>query len=407
MKTQWQTPREIQSLQSKKLRALIDHCYNDVPFYNRILKDHKLKPYDIRSTEDLQKLPILTKTIIRENFKAMVARNFPPKRMFLSSTGGSTGEPLKFFNDNVSLRWLNAALSRSFHWTGYRRFDKMVNVWGFPSDTQMPTKPWQRQMTVSAFGTDEEKIRRILMSINWFRPKGIRGYASVIYLLAKYNENLNVNFVISTSEMLFEHYRKLIEEKFGCEVYDNYSSREFMIASECEEHSGFHIAAENCILEFIKDAEQASPGEMGKILVTDLTRYGMPFIRYDIGDIGIASSETCSCYRGLPLIKSIEGRATDMIFASNGVFIGSPAITLIFRDLDVEKYQVIQSSLENLVIKIVKGPTYSDKDTDFILSHFKKYAQEMRIKVEFVDEIRLTRSGKRRVVISDVPSGNV
>lgn len=401
MKSQWLKPNEIQLLQSKKLRVLIDHCYNNVPYYNKILKERKLKPYDIKAIDDLQKLPVLTKTIIRKNFKRLIAQNFPLKRMFLSSTGGSMGEPLKFINDDVSLLWINTAVNRSFRWAGYRRFDKMVTVWGFPSrQNQVPTKPWQRQMTLSTFGADEERIKRILMSINWFRPNGIRGYASALYLLAKSNEDVKVKFVISTSEMLFGHYRKLIEESFGCEVYDNYSSREFMMASECEEHTGYHIAAENCILEFIRDNEQVSPGETGRILVTDLTRYGMPFIRYDIQDMGCPSDETCPCGRGLPLMKSVEGRTTDFIFTPSGKYISGPAVTLAFKDLDIEQFQLVEESRGKLVIRIAKGPTYSDADTQFLLNFFRKYAQDMKIKVDFVSNIPVSKSGKRLIVVS-------
>lgn len=403
MKSQWLHPKEIQFLQEKKLRALVNHCYDQVPYYHGLFKERNLKPNDIRSIEDLQKLPILTREIVRQNFQQLIASNFPTKLLQLCSTGGSTGEPLKFMDDIASLRWINAAVIRSFHWAGYKRFDKIVNVWGLPSQQNIiPTKLWQRQMTLSTFGLGEQQIKEILERIKAFKPKGLRGYPSALYLLAQLSDGIKVDFVISTSEMLFPHYRKTLEDKFGCPVYDNYSSRELMIASECEYHSGLHIAAENCILEFVKKGEQVATGELGSILVTDLTKYGMPFLRYEIGDVGRASSELCSCNRGLPLMKAIEGRITDIIYTPSGKFISSPAVTLIFKDLDVKQYQVIQKSYEKLIIKIVKGETYSNKDNKFVLDYFQKYAPDMEIEIEFVEEIPPTRSGKRHVVVSEI-----
>lgn len=401
MKSQWERPALIQQISMKKLQALLKHSYNNVSYYHKIFKERNLDPKNIKSTQDLQKLPILTKSDIKENFTKLTAVNFPLKRLIPGSTGGSTGEPVKFLNDRNSLVWINAAVLRSFYWAGYRRFNKLVNVWGFPENS-VSIKPWQRQLTISTFGADDAKMKYFLDLIKKFKPKGIRGYASSLYLLARLTDYMNLSFVISTSEMLFEHYRKLIEEKFNCEVYDNYSGREFMIASECEEHNGYHIAAENLIVEFVRDDEHVSPGEFGEILITDLTRYGMPLIRYQVGDVGRASDAACSCGRGLPLIKSIEGRVTDFIWTPSGKFVSSPAVTLLFKDMDVKQYQVVQESKEKLVIKIVKGLNYSEKDTHFILSNFRKYIDDMVIKVEFTDEIPPTKSGKRRVVISEI-----
>lgn len=402
MKSQWLKPNDLHQLSVKKLQSLIRYSYENVPYYRKIFRELKIHPDHIKSIEDLQKLPILTKKVIRENFKDLIATNFPRKNLVPWHTGGSTGQPLKFFHDRTSLIWVNAAVLRSFHWAGYRRFDKLVNVWGFP-EKSLSIKPWQRNLTISTLGADNKRLKGYLELIKRFNPKGIRGYASSIYLLARSaNDNeIKLRFVISTSEMLFDHYRKLIENRFGCNVYDNYSSRELMIASECEEHRGYHIAAENVVLEFVRDGEYVSAGELGEILITDLRRYGMPFIRYAIGDVGKPSSESCPCGRGLPLIKSIEGRVTDIICTPDGKFISSPALTLLFNDLNIEQYRIEQRSANKLVIKIVRGPRYSETETRILSERIKKYVGDMKLEVEVVKEIALTGSGKFRVVFSN------
>lgn len=402
MKSQWLKPSDIHQLSVKKLQSLVRHSYENVPYYHRIFRERKIHPGDIRSIEDLKKLPVLTKKIIRGNFRYLIATNFPRKNLVPWYTGGSTGEPLKFFHDHASMIWVNAAVLRSFHWAGYRCFDKLVNVWGFPKRSLSP-KPWQRQVTISTLGADDKRLKSYLKFIKKFNPKGIRGYASSIYLLARSadNDEIKLHYAISTSEMLFEHYRKLIENRFGCEVYDNYSSRELMIASECEEHKGYHITAENVLIEFVRDGEPVSPGELGEILITDLTRFGMPFLRYAIGDVGKPSNETCPCGRGLPLIKSIEGRVTDIIRTRDGKFISSPALTLLFDGLDIEQYRIEQRSADTLVIKIIRGLRYSENDTKILSERIKKYVGDMKLEVEFVKEIALTKSGKFRVVFSN------
>jgi len=400
MKSQWLKPVEIEKLSVRKLRALIKHSYENVPYYHKIFKERNLSPEDIKSVKDLQKLPPLTKRIIRENFDKLIASNFPVKDLVPWSTTGTT-EPFKFMQDRDSLMWINAAVLHSFYWVGYRRFDKLVNVWGFPKDLHS-WKPWQRQLTISTFGADDQRIKYYVKLIKNFKPKGIRGYASSLYILAKQASGIKLDFAISTSEVLYDHYRKLIERKFGCEVYDNYSSREFMIASECKQHIGYHIAAENVIVEFVRDDEHVAPGERGEILITDLTKYGMPFIRYKIGDVGRFSNEVCPCGRGLPLMRSIEGRIQDIVFTPSGKFIGL-GVGFIFQDLSIEQFQLVQKTKGELVVRIVKDQRYPEVDTQFILDQLRKYlGADMKLEVEFVDKIPATRSGKRLVAVSKV-----
>jgi len=370
MRTQWLSSVSISDLSLKRLRALMQYSYDNVPYYHRIFKERNLTSSDIKSVKDLHKLPRLTKKIVKDNFDKMISSNFPKSDLVPWSTGGSTGVPLKFMQDRESLRWIDTAMLR-------------------------------RHLTISTFGVGDRQIMHYLELIRKFKPKGIRGYASSLYVLAKQASGIKLDFAISSSEVLFDRYRKLIEEKFECDVFDNYSSREFMVASECKEHAGYHVAAENVMVEFVRDNEHVAPGERGEILVTDLTKYGMPLIRYETGDLGKSSDEVCPCGRGLPLIKCIEGRVTDIISTPRGKFISSPAVTLIFRNLEVDKFQIVQKTKEKLVIKIVKGPRYSHIDTEYVLDQFRKYIEEdMEVEVEFVKRIPLTKSGKLRVVVS-------
>ena len=157
-------------------------------------------------------------------------------------------------------------------------------------------------------------------------------------------------------------------------------------------------------MEFVDEDKRPVPaGCSGEILATDLYSYAMPFIRYAVGDMGALADEQCSCGRGLPLMKSLEGRTTDLIVFNNGVTLSGPALTLVFKDCHIRQYQVIQEAKDKLVIKVIKAEHYSDRDTEHFLGIIKAHAGEgVEIETQFVDEIPRSRSGKRRFIISKI-----
>jgi len=126
----------------------------------------------------------------------------------------------------------------------------------------------------------------------------------------------------------------------------------------------------------------------------------VPFIRYDTGDMGVFSSEECSCGRKLPLMKKILGRTTDILRFKTGAVLSGPSLTLIFKDFDIRQYQVVQTGDDSMVVKIVKGKTYSEKDTEKIYRVLKDaVGDEVEVEFEFVDCIQPTKSGKWKIVI--------
>lgn len=243
-----------------------------------------------------------------------------------------------------------------------------------------------------------------------FEPKFIRGYPSSIYFFADFLKEKGVDLirpraVLTTAEMLLPYQRKLIEEVFQCDVFDGYGAFDGGTAAlECEEHCGYHMAVEKVVMEFVdEDGNPVAEGEDGRIIATDLFNYAMPFIRYDTGDMGAYSIEECSCGRKLPLMKKILGRTTDILRFSNGAVLSGPSFTLIFKDFDIKQYQVVQTDDDSMVVKIIKGKTYSEKDTENIYRVLKNaVGDEVEVKFEFVDYISPTKSGKWKIVISQV-----
>ncbi len=414
---QWWSRDEIAALQLKRLQALLRHAYQNVPYYNQKFAELGLHPDDIKTLSDLTRLPILTKKDVRENLPALVARNFPKDQMIPYSTGGSTGEPLQFYITEQSLARGTAAAHLAYSWYGYEQGDKAAYLWGSPREASTRQSLSDkicnlvfRTIHLDAFDMSENRMGEFAQRLAKFKPKVIIAYASAAYLFARYLqhkgiESIRPGAVITQAEKLFPHQRRLMEEVFGCEVFDFYGSREVQaMAAECPEHSGYHISAENVILEFVKDNQSVSPGEMGKILATDLHNYAMPFIRYENGDLGVPSDERCPCGRGLPLMKEVIGRITDRLVIGNK-FISSPALTLIFKNLPIEQYQLVQESETELTIKIVKREEYCDKDTERIRSMMQTYVgSSMKLNIQLLSMIPPTESGKYRFIISKVPS---
>jgi len=419
-KTQYLSREQINRLQIENLRALMIHAFRTVPYYHRVFKEKNLKPDDVKTVQDLNKLPILNKAEIRKNFKELISRDFPSNQLVLSKTGG-TGSPLRFYKTRDSESWEKAAANRALHWAGYSLGDRCCRIWGSPQDlleyknimTKVSTVV-ERTLILNAFEIwTNEILNSYAYSLRRFNPEIIHGYATATYMLAKYLLEKGVDFIrpraaITCAESLLDYKRKTIEAAFDCPVFDYYGSREIgSLASECEEHSGYHISAENVVLEFVREGEHVATGEDGVILVTNLRNYGMPFIRYNIADVGKPTDEICNCGRGLPLMASVEGRISEFLTVYDkhtGKKVPLHPFTIgigIMDFMSVKEFRIIQESDERVIIKIIKGTGFTQTHTDLLYKHLQKYWGEgIKVEVDFVDYLPPLPSGKRSVVIS-------
>jgi len=417
-RSQWQGPEEIKRLQWKRLKAMLDHAYQNVPFYHRRFKESGLKPSDITIPSDMLKLPILTKGDIRRGLGGDIrAKNLREDRFVRNSTGGSTGEPLVFFNDKIQMQYRWASTNRNLRWTSYNIGDKIVKIWSATQDlarsatleSRLGNFFWRRRV-LSAYHMDKKTMEEYLEILEEYQPHLVVGYSSALVLLSKYMKHEgveeDVGAVISTAETLFPHHKDLIADRFNCEVFNRYGSREFStLAHECEAHSDLHMNAENLFIEIVRDDEHVVSGELGEIIVTDLHNFCMPFIRYSIGDMGVAADGTCSCGRGLPLIEKIEGRIHSVLVTESGKFVPGEFFPHLFKDAEgIKKFQVVQEKKRSLLIRMVKGEAYSQEEMDKMLKIVERYfGENTEIAVEFVDEIPESESGKYHFTISKVP----
>jgi phenylacetate-CoA ligase len=400
------------------LLELLKHASHYCAYYQNVLSERGLNISNFDSINDLSKLPILTKDIIRKNFNDLISTQHRDT-IWKKSTGGSTGQPLHFAYTKESYEWRVAMSKRGYAWADALPGARQAYIWGIQLGKVGRIKRMKeqlhnlidRQLYFNCFEFDEETMTQCLVKLNRFKPVAIIGYTNPLYNFALFiGDNSKIKFappaIICAAEKVLPYQREVIERVFGAKVFNTYGSREFMlIAAECENHKGLHVSAENLIVEIIKDdGTPAKDGETGKIVVTDLHNYGMPFIRYDIGDLGIATSRTCSCGRGLPLIDDVVGRSLDVIRTPEGKIVPGEFFPHLMKDfIDIGRFQIIQEKLDHLVIKLVPSTELSKTTKELIGREIRKQVgPAMVIDYEVVSDIPLTATGKYRVTISKV-----
>ncbi|MDH7506378.1 MAG: phenylacetate--CoA ligase family protein [Candidatus Thermoplasmatota archaeon] len=421
-KSQWWSYSELEKLQLKRLKQLLKHANDNVPFYHKMFKKLNFKPTDVKSVNDLNKLPILTKEIINKNYDELYATNYSKEKLIPFTTSGSTGVPMKFYIDKKWEACNMAAAYRAWEWAGYKLGDKMAYLWGAPWDLKDQRKIDKirnyllRIIKLNAFNLTDENMVKYAKILLKFKPKIINTYASVIFLFSEFLKkegiyNIKPDVILTTADMLYNHQRKFIENIFDCEVFDYYSGRDTTLqAAECSEHNGYHLSIENAVVEFVEENEHVSSGETGKIIITDLCNYTMPFIRYEIGDLGSSSDEKCSCGRSLPIMKSLKGRIFDFIITPEGKHIPGEYFhfTIIDHNIHgIKEFQIVQNSIDKLNVYIVKNPNDKNNDVNrFINIIQNEMGEKVEIKLEYVPSIKRTPSGKLRHIISNVNRSN-
>jgi phenylacetate-CoA ligase len=399
-KNQWKTYDELKKLQLKKLKKIIHHAYYNVPFYHDLFKKNNLLPSDIKTLNDLNKIPIISKEEVKFNYpQNIISKHVDFSKCKIWQTSGSTGLPMKTAYDQKADDFAKAVILRSYIGNGLKYFDRWC-VLGpddyiiekgrsfFISQKIGLLSPFY----VSIFDNMDKKISMIKS----FNPRVFDSLSTDLYLLAKYIEEhdiegINPEIVTTNGEILTDAMRRYINKVFNVELSDLYGCYEFRRTGwECPKHEGYHIDVDSVITQFIKDGEEVSSGERGNIVFSGLYNYAMPLIRYDIADIGIPSDEKCSCGRGLPLMNIIEGKLMDFFIALDGTTISPYTVKISITDKvpGIQLCRIIQYSKENIKMLIVKNKDYTPRSTIIIQDIFKKFlGDEVNISIEFVEEI--------------------
>jgi phenylacetate-CoA ligase len=411
----WNSHNQIK-YQNEKLKRLIQFAYNNIPYYSRIFNSKGIKPCDIKSLNDLETLPVLTKDIIRKNFHDLIY-NKRKRDIQKRKTGGTTGEPLVYYSDtdSWSLHW--ALKYRAWEWAGYKTGMPLGLIGGasiIPDKTpSFKRKVWNYLngfYPLPASHLSPDMMYAYASTIKHNRIQYLRGYPSSISHFAQFcidnSIKLDIKGVIVTAEVLRDDYKESIKRAFNPILIDTYGCADGGgNANTCRYDSGFHISIEASIWEVCDvNGNRVPEGELGELTLTSLTNYAMPMIRYQPGDLIENSFDyaPCPCGCTLPRIKKIYGRSTDILTFSNNRSLGGPAITLLFRDFPILNYQLVQNAHNSLDINIVPKPEFNENDS----SRIKKIMEHhcglgVNVNISITDSILLPPSGKHRFIINN------
>lgn len=410
-RTQFLSTEAIRELQWQRLQALLRHAYAESPFYRRRFADAGLTPEDLRGLEDLRALPILEKRDIQEQGKEMVAQNWPRRDLIANQTGGSTGAPISFYLSKARKCSRAAATLRHNRWAGWRVGDRTAVIWGAPRDR--PSDSWRARLRAALLreplwldtaNITEANLAEFHTELLRYKPRILQAYARSAVLFARYLQARGLtphrpHSIVTSAEVLETDERRLLEDVFGCPVFNRYGCREVsVIASECAEHSGLHVMCEGLYLEIETPHGPAAPGEMGSILVTDLLNHAMPLIRYRIGDVGAWAFGKCACGRGLPRLERVAGRVTDFLVGCDGRLVSGVylATYVVAQRPSLGQVQILQRKAGSVTYRIKPGRHFNRiGDLDYLRNMTCRYlGAEMQIQSEMVDDLPAEPSGK-------------
>jgi phenylacetate-CoA ligase len=415
--SQWWPAERLQALQLQRLRTLLAEAGRHVPYYRDLFREQGFDPAGVQSLADLQRLPFLTKALIRTHTEAL--KHEQARGLARFNTGGSSGEPLIFFigtervSHDVGAKW------RATRWWGVDIGDPEIVVWGSPielgSQDHLRTlrDKLLRTELLPAFEMSETKLDGFVAAIRRRRPKMLFGYPSALNHIARHAEargqrmdDLGIEVAFVTSERLYDDQRAHIGRVFSCKVANGYGGRDAgFIAHECPS-GGMHLTAEDIVIEIVdRDGRVLPPGKAGEIVVTHLSTRDFPFIRYRTGDVAVLGADPCACGRGLPLLQEIQGRTTDFVVAADGTVMHGLALVYAVRDLPgVERFRIEQLSIEETLVQIIPGRGFDPASPARIMRDFKaRLGAGVQVRVETVVALPAEASGKFRYVVSRVP----
>ena len=414
---------ELEAYQDERLRTVVSHAYDTVPFYRRRFDELKLKPSDIKGQRDLHKIPLLTRADIRTHFDDLRSSTVSRRALLTGHTSGTTGTPLTVGYDKATVWMTYAVFDRHYSWAGGRLADDPDRIAVARGNVIVPlgqkAPPYwrfnrpQNQLLLSSFHLSPANLPAYFEELARFKPSVMDGYPSTLYVLAKYLQSRNQTFpvraAISSSETLYEFQRAVIEERFVCRVFDYYAAAERVVFSgECDHHRGHHVSMEYGLAEAVdQNGDPVPAGTVGRLVGTSLHNMAMPLLRYVTNDMTALKPESCSCGRGLALMDDVTTKAEDVLTLRDGRLISPSVLTHPFKPLDcIDGSQIIQTSLDEVIVRLVAGPAYTDRHTQHLITELKsRLGDDVRVEVQLVDQLERSPNGKFKWVISHVPLG--
>ena len=415
-RTFWSKER-ITDYRDERLRRFVKHCAETSPYYKRLFGKIGITPDDIRTLEDLQTLPILTKQDVKEHYAELLSEAVPKSQWVSFRTSGTTGSGLRFATTRSSLdeQWASVWRFRRGHgiqldtWCGY-----FAGRFVVPFRQKKPPF-WRinypgRQIIFSGAHMNSDNLGAYIAELNKRRPPYLQGYPSMLALLAAYIvETQNyldypVKWVVTNSENLLPHQANLMEQAFGVRPIQRYAMSEAAAsASECE-YGRLHMDEDMAATEFVPNPD----GFGCRVIGSAFTNLALPLLRYDVGDVVTVSDEVCPCGRPGRVLASVDGRKDDYVVLPNGVRLGG-WIDIIFKDMvHIREAQVYQQKIGEIILRVAPAATYTPQDETTLL-HLaqKRVGEDVDVRIEYLDHLERAPNGKLRCVVSEIKEGQL
>ena len=429
-RSQWFEKKQFNAVREEQLKQLLNHAYHHIPYYREVLpKAGVIQNNHSVNLQNFTRIPLLDKALIRDHFDELKSDDLSTRNWYENTSGGSTGEPVRFIQDKKYHNASSAVKIFDDLWSGTVMGEKKIILWGSERDlfvgketSRIRLGRWLRnEIWLNAFRITPKQMYDYVKCINEFKPVQILAYIASLYELACFieQEKLKVyspRSIMVSAGVLHEHMREVIERIFKAPVFNRYGSREVGdIACECNQHRGLHISPSHHVEILRQDGSSTDPGELGEIVITLLTNYAMPLIRYRIADVGIWSEQPCTCGRNWPLLKYVSGKMWDIFRTKEGTQAhGEYFIRILYFQDWIKKFQVIQENFDFIRVLIVPNGKAAEieklyaKAIDTITGKIRfVMGQDCQVKFEFVNDIDPTASGKYHYVISKVSKENM
>lgn len=406
-------PSRWRTWQRIRLEQILRRAERTVPFYRN--RDSGSQPPYVE--DPLEAWPFLEKESVRRAPRDFLSIDRRAWRMFHEHTSGTTAKPLDLWWSRATVRyWYALFEARARRWNGVTQRDVWANIGGqlvVPVGRRRPPFwVWNspmRQLYLSSYHLSPALLQHYFEAIRRYGVTHLIGYPSSLYelalgVLAEGAHQLRMKVVITNAERLEPHQRAAISEAFRCPVRETYGMAEIVVAaSECEA-GGLHLWPEVGIVEVWNGNRRCAPGETGEFVCTGLINEDMPLIRYRTGDLGAMGDpeEPCECGRGLPCLKMVEGRSDDVLVTRDGRRVGR--LDPVFkRELRIHEAQIVQESVDRVIVRIVKAEGFSEKDEGAIKDELRDRLGDVEVGFEFLSVVPREPNGKFRAVVCRVP----
>ncbi len=398
------TQAQLLEKQKQDLARIVQFASLHTDYYKNCYAE--LLPEELNDL-NIGRLPVLSKDKLIRHRDAMVSDLTNKNTIRLGYTGGSTGKPLSFYYDTYKMELMRAGMCRSYMWSGWQPGEKILNFWGAKQDIKkysLRNRYYNfiaAEQTIGAWEYGETELNLWAQYIKNYKPILLQGYASILADVARHVIENKITLpkrlkgVYSTAEVLYDWQRDLMETAFGCKVYNQYGCREIPnIGLECRQ-GNMHIFTDMVYLESVNTDNE------DKLLITSLTNFLMPMIRYENGDSGKIKQGECACGSALPMMEMGVCRSNDFIKTRNGKKIAPSYFNRLLDGVSgIQQYQFVQTELDKVMLNINANIKL---DVELVNSIKEKIHNDvgegMQIEIQYVDKIKRTRSGKHRFVI--------